>query len=515
MKILIGQTYHLRLDPKNWESTELFPPLGSLYAASILRESGHDITFSDSMIAESPAVWADAVNKTTPALALLYEDNFNYLTKMCLLNMRDAAEGMIAAAKQAGALVVVAGSDASDVPDAYLGFGADVVINGEGDVTIEELISSIDQHGLAQLGEIEGITYRNDAGEVAHTKKRRVLKDIDSLPMPAWDLVDLDKYRKRWLEKRSMFALNVASSRGCPFHCNWCAKPIWGRRYNTRSPDKIADEFKLLATLAQPDRIWIMDDIFAMKPRWARAFSEALKARDVHIPFKCLSRADLLLREGEVAALADAGCQELWIGAESGSQKILDAMEKGTSLAQIDEASQSLKQHGIAVGYFLQYGYPGEGWKDIKQTFSLLKRNLPDVIGISVSYPLPGTPFHERVLDQLGEKRNWKDADDLDLMYQGPFKNAFYRVLHHYTHRLARFYRGMATPLRRTEGGGVSIAKTGRWALGTTRALLHLAMLWPVLHFHRLTSKPGVQLVEPTLKRSSAGLQAINIESED
>ena len=511
MKTLIGQAYHLHLDPKNWSNMELFPPLGSLYAAAVLREAGHEVHFSDSMIAESTDVWEAALEAEKPQLAVLYEDNFNYLTKMCLLNMRDAAQVMIEAAKKTGAVVIVAGSDASDVPEIYLGFGADVVINGEGEITLEQLVATLEQDGLQNIQDIEGITFYGADGAVIKTPKRRSLRDIDSLPMPAWDLIDLSRYRVKWKAHHGRFELNIATSRGCPFHCNWCAKPIWGRAYNARSPEKIADEFAMLAKQGNPDRIWVMDDIFAMKPGWARSFANALNDRDLRLPFKCLSRADLLLRKGEVEALADAGCQELWIGAESGSQKILDAMEKGTSLQQIDDATTLLKQHGIRVGFFLQYGYPGETWADIKQTFGLLRRNLPDVIGISVSYPLPGTPFHDRVLDQLGSKKNWQHADDLDLMYRGPFKTSFYRVLHRFTHRLARYQRGTATPIQRDNAGKINQRATLREAAGTLRALVYMVPLWAQLHVLRLTSKPGVTPIDPKLSRAAAGLGAVDL----
>lgn len=511
MKILIGQAYHLRLDPKNWESLELYPPLGSLYAASVLRADGHEVVFSDSMIAEGPGVWAGAVAREIPGIALIYEDNFNYLTKMCLLNMREAAKDMIAAARAQGAVVVVAGSDASDAPETYLEFGADVVIIGEGEATLEELVARLATGGLDRLDDIEGIVFSTPDGP-HRTPKRRVIRNIDALPPPAWDLVDMDRYRRLRRERGKRFEMNVATSRGCPFHCNWCAKPIWGRIYHARSPEQIADDFATLKQLANPERIWIMDDIFAMKPGWARKFSDALDARDARIPFKCLSRADLLLRPGEIAALADAGCVELWLGAESGSQTILDAMEKGTDIAEIDDATRALRKHGIKVGYFLQYGYPGEGWPEIRQTFALLKRNLPDSLGISVSYPLPGTPFHERVLDKLGSKRNWTDSDDLDLMYRGPFNHRFYRVLHRYTHILVRWHKGLAKPLERTASGGIDWPGSLRRQAGTVRALVKLAAMAPVLHFHRLTSARGMDRLEPDLSRADAGLDRVSLD---
>lgn len=515
MKILIGQAYHLKLDPKNWQSLELYPPLGSLYAASVLRADGHDVAFSDSMIAEGPAVWAEALAQASPELAVIYEDNFNYLTKMCLLNMRDAAKEMIGAAKARGIHVIVAGSDASDVPETYLDFGADVVIIGEGEATLEELVSRIGESGLERLDDIEGIVFAtgpDSKGRPHRTPKRRVIRNIDALPAPAWDLIDMDKYRRMRRAHGKRFELNVATSRGCPFHCNWCAKPIWGRIYHARSPAQIADEFATLKATASPERIWVMDDIFAMKPGWARAFCEALDARDARIPFKCLSRADLLLRPGEIEALADAGCAELWLGAESGSQTILDAMEKGTDIADIDAATRALRDHGIDVGFFLQYGYPGEGWPEIRETFALLKRNLPDALGISVSYPLPGTAFYDRVLDRLGTKRNWTDSDDLDLMYRGPFNRHFYRVLHRYTHLLVRWHKGRAAPLKRGAGGQIDWPGSLRRVAGTARAGVKMALLTPVLHFHRLTSGRGMDALEPARSRADAGIDNISLK---
>jgi anaerobic magnesium-protoporphyrin IX monomethyl ester cyclase len=229
--------------------------------------------------------------------------------------------------------------------------------------------------------------------------------------------------------------MNMVTTRGCPFHCNWCAKPIWGQRYHSRSPENAAAEMKWLKEAYHPDHIWFADDILGLKPGWLPRFADALHARGCQIPFKCLSRADLLTREGEVDALARAGAQTVWMGAESGSQPILDAMDKGTRIEQIHEAARRLKRAGIHVGFFLQFGYPGETRADIERTIQLVRDADPDDIGISVSYPMPGTKFYEAVRAQLGEKQNWRDSDDLAMLYQGPFSTEFYRKLHSVVHR--------------------------------------------------------------------------------
>jgi radical SAM superfamily enzyme YgiQ (UPF0313 family) len=166
-----------------------------------------------------------------------------------------------------------------------------------------------------------------------------------------------------------------------------------------------------------------------------------------------------LLRGNDAGDLKRAGCQTVWIGAESGSQKILNAMEKGTQVEQIREASRRLHEAGIAVGFFLQFGYPGETRADIEQTLQMVRDCRPDDIGMSVSYPLPGTPFFERVKEQLGKKQNWLDSADLAMMYQGPFTTAFYRQLHTVLHkefRARKTWEGI-------RGGRPASGTRGKW----------------------------------------------------
>jgi anaerobic magnesium-protoporphyrin IX monomethyl ester cyclase len=229
--------------------------------------------------------------------------------------------------------------------------------------------------------------------------------------------------------------MNIASTRGCPYHCNWCAKPIWGQRYNVRSPENVVDEIATIVERFHPDHFWFVDDIFGLKQGWIRRFAELVRERGLELRFKSLSRADLLLRPGEVEALRDAGCEIVWIGAESGSQAILDAMEKGTKVAQIEAAAAKLKAAGVKVGFFLQFGYPGETLDDIEETFRMIRRCSPDDIGMSVSYPLPGTKFYRSVEDQLGQTRNWKDSNDFAMLYSGPYPTRFYRQLHPVLHK--------------------------------------------------------------------------------
>lgn len=440
-KALFGQSYYLRFDPKLWRAMQPYPPLGTLYAAAYIREKGYEVALFDAMLAESEEEWAKSLDEHKPSYAVIYEDNFNYLSKMCLLRMREAAFTMIRMARQRGCVVVLCGADVTDHYDKYLEQGADYCILGEGEETLAELLDQLSAG--KEPGNIPGIVSRVSYPVPLTPSRRPDIKNLDGLPFPAWDLVDIQKYKKIWYEKHGYFSMNMVTTRGCPYHCNWCAKPIWGQRYNSRSPENVAAEMKWLKDNFAPDHIWFADDIFGLKPNWVERFADLLMENDAVISFKCLKRADLVTEE-TAAALAKAGCKIVWVGAESGSQRILDAMDKGDKVEDIYRAAERLHANGIQVGFFLQFGYPGETWDDVQLTLKMARECMPDDIGVSVSYPLPGTKFYERVKLELGEKQNWVDSDDLALLYRGPFPQEFYRILHgrvHHEFRLRKAWR--------------------------------------------------------------------------
>ena len=436
-QILLGQSYYLRFDPKLWGAMQPYPPLGTLYAASWLRQHGYEVALFDAMLAESETEWAVALDEHKPQYAILYEDNFNYLSKMCLLRMREAAFKMIEMTRNRGCTVILCGADATDHYAVYLEKGADFCLIGEGEETLIELLDHLSAG--KEANNIIGVA----TSHMSYVTRRPDITDLDKLPFPAWDLVDIAKYKKIWLERHGYFSMNLVTTRGCPYHCNWCAKPIWGQRYNSRSPENVVAEIKWLKETYAPDHIWFADDILGLKPKWIERFAELLQQTNASIPFKCLQRADLI-NEKTAVALKKAGCKTVWLGAESGSQKILDSMEKGDTVSDIYRAARLLHEQGIEVGFFLQFGYPGETWEDVQITLKMVRECSPDDIGISVSYPLPGTKFFERVKVELGEKQNWTDSQDLAMLYRGPFSTEFYRILHgrvHYEFRLRQALR--------------------------------------------------------------------------
>jgi anaerobic magnesium-protoporphyrin IX monomethyl ester cyclase len=270
---------------------------------------------------------------------------------------------------------------------------------------------------------------------------RAFVESLDALPFPAWDLVDVARYRAAWTPAHGRMSWNVVTTRGCPFHCNWCAKPLYGTRYAQRSPANVAREVRHLAETVNPDHLWFADDIFGLSPRWIESYAEALEREGVRIPFTMQSRVDLMTPSA-VAALRHAGAEEVWMGVESGAQKILDAMEKGTRVVQVRDATRLLRQHGIRAAWFLQLGYPGEKFEDILATRALLRDERPDDVGVSVAYPLPGTLFYERVKEQLGARTNWSDSDDLAMMFSGTYEGVFYKRVRDLFHEEVAAFSG-------------------------------------------------------------------------
>jgi anaerobic magnesium-protoporphyrin IX monomethyl ester cyclase len=436
LSILVGHSYFLRFDQKQWERAKPYPPLATLQVAARLRSAGHAVSLFDAMLAHGAADFDAQLGRDTPQIALLYEDNYNFLSKMCLSTMRAAACRMVASARRAGARVIVAGSDASDAPQAYLAAGAEVVLIGEGLTALGALLERLDSSARMPASELvaglSGVATMVENTVAAVNRKAPLLQD-SSAERPAWDLIDVERYRSLWRAAHGYFSLNIAASRGCSFRCNWCAKPIWGNRYLQRPAADVAAEMSYLKHTFNPDHIWFADDIFGFRVDWVTEFAGAVHAAHGSLPFTIQTRADLV-SDAMARALKEAQCREVWLGAESGSQKILDAMNKGTQVEDIPVARARLGAQNIRVGLFIQLGYLGEELHDILATRSLVERARPDDIGVSVSYPLPGTKFYELVRDQLRGKTHWQESNDLEMMFEGTYASDFYRAIRDLLH---------------------------------------------------------------------------------
>jgi anaerobic magnesium-protoporphyrin IX monomethyl ester cyclase len=440
--VLLAHSFYLGRDAKQLERQKPYPPLTTMLAAAMLRQARQRVALFDATFQHGVAAFEDTLDRLAPSVLLLIEDNFNFLTKMCTENRREDAVAMIHAARARGWRIAVNSPDAVDNPLVYLEAGADAVLTGEGEFTAEEFVCAV-QAG-ADLSPIAGLILADGCGGVRRTPVRLPPRDLDALPFPAWDLIDVESYRRSWLARHGYLSWNAAASRGCPYACNWCAKPTFGRRYNQRSPASVAEELYRLKQTIRPDHLWFADDIFGMTEEWIREFADEVVRRDAAIPFMIQSRVNLITRP-VAAALRAAGAQEVWLGVESGSQRVLDAMDKGSHVDTARVATRNLKREGIRACWFLQLGYPPEDWNDILLTRDLVREEAPDDIGVSVAYPLPGTVFHERFAASLGRRRNWRDTDELAMLFQGTFDTAFYRQVRNALH--------LDVDLRRTDEG--------------------------------------------------------------
>jgi len=483
-RILFAHAHVLRNDTKQHAIGKPYPPLATLLAAAHARALGHDVSLYDPTLDVDTRAFSGTVDRERPDVVVIYDDSFNWFTKMCLSRMRIEALRMIAEVSSRGLPVIVAGHDSADDPESYLRAGATFVVLGEGEITLGELLGEIVRQprgpwapGRSPALSIPGLALI-DRGLLRRTSPRKLLQDLDLLPLPAWDLVDIGRYRSFWRQRHGYFSLNLVTTRGCPYLCNWCAKPTYGNTYHCRSPAGVVAEMRLLRDRYAPDHVWFCDDILGLKSRWLVAWADAVTAAGLETPFLCQTRADLMTEEN-VRALKRAGAREAWLGAESGSQRILDAMSKGITVQQTRDAVMRLRRAGISVGLFLQFGYGDEGWDEVQATRSMVRQLVPDDIGISVSYPLPGTRYHETMSARMGEKRNWIQSNDLDPLIPGRFSAGFYRTLSSLVHAELRVVRGahelaslVRHPLRRGNrrvGKAADLRHAGRWLLGRVK----------------------------------------------
>ncbi|MCK6527275.1 B12-binding domain-containing radical SAM protein [Myxococcota bacterium] len=445
-EVLVAHNSFLAHDPAEREAMRPWTPLGPLYAAAALRAAGHGVRFWDATFARDEGEFGAAVGR--PRVVVLIADPFNVPQKMCLRRPRRAAFAMVEAARGAGARVVVGGPDAASHPEEYLRAGAHLVVPGEAEAALVELVPRL---AAGEDGrDVAGVGWLDEAGAYARGPERARASPLESLPHPARDLVDMDRYLSTWRDRHGVAVTNLVASRGCPFQCNWCAKPVFGRRYTLRAAADVVDEVRTLKEVYGAERLWYADELFGLDRHWLRSLREGLVAAGVVVPYEAVSRVDIV-DDAVARDLRDSGCTSVWVGAESGSQRVLDAMEKGTTVEAIAAARRALGAAGIEVGFFLQFGYPGEGMEDIDRTIRMVRDARPDRIGISVSLPLPGTPFYERVRHQDRVPRGWEHSMECELLHDATYGPDFYKVLRRLVHKdfaLARTRAALVDDLR-------------------------------------------------------------------
>jgi anaerobic magnesium-protoporphyrin IX monomethyl ester cyclase len=412
MDILLAHGYFLKNDPHEMKVMKPYAPLGVLYISAYLKERGFSVGVFDSTFS-SLEDFDSLLQNEKPSIVGLYT---TLMTKPDILKM-------IRLCKAAGAWVVLGGPEPPHYAEEYLKRGADVVVIGEGEAALEELIPLLIQG--KPLDEVTGIAFLDDSGAIIRTPPRLLLPNLDALPMPDREAIDLEQYLNAWKTNHGASSLNLVAARGCPYTCTWCSHSVYGESHRRTSPQKMADEALWLVERYQPDQFWYVDDVFTINHRWLRDYAAELKKRGVHVPFECISRADRLSEE-IIDLLAEMGCKRLWIGSESGSQPILDAMQRKTDVSSVQQMTHALRKRGIETGMFIMIGYEGETPADLAATVDHLKAADPELFLTTVAYPIKGTAYYETVRDRVIEPGPWEAYTDRDLTVAGRHSRRYY-----------------------------------------------------------------------------------------
>jgi anaerobic magnesium-protoporphyrin IX monomethyl ester cyclase len=415
MDILLTHGYYLYADAHEKEVMRPYPPLGILYIAGHLREQGFAVDLFDTTFS-SMDDFAAAIAREKPPIVGIY----------CNMMTRRNVVKMIPICKQHGATVILGGPDPANYPENYLAHGADIVVIGEGEMTLSELIPHITKHGLNQLEAVHGIVFRQDEAAFHRTPARAYIDDLDAQPNPARDLIDIPQYMHIWKTNHGQSSVSLITARGCPYKCKWCSHAVFGYTHRRRSPQHVVDEVAQIKATYNPDLLWYADDVFTINHRWLYAYAEELTRRGLHTPFETISREDRL-NEDVIKTLADMGCYRIWIGAESGSQRILDAMARRTNVERVIDMVHMLQKYGIQAGMFIMLGYKDEEEQDLIATVDTLKRANPDIFLTTVAYPIAGTKYFEEVADNVIPLKAWAQGSDADYTVAGRRSRQYYR----------------------------------------------------------------------------------------
>ena len=392
-----------------------YPPLGILYICSHLRQKGLNAEVFDSTFSSRQQL-RDLLKQGPPSIIGIYA---NLMTRSNVVEI-------LGVAKELGWQTLVGGPEPGAYVNEYLAAGADVVVIGEGELTLEELVPALQSHRLEKLHEIDGIAFQGQHGEVVRTKPREQIKDIDAQPWPAREVIDMARYVEVWREHHGMGSVSLITARGCPYHCRWCSHEVFGKTHRRRKPASVADELEWLIGRYHPQMAWMADDVFTIHHGWLFQYAAEIKQRGLKLPFECISRADRL-NPKVVETLAEMGCFRVWIGSESGSQRILDAMERGVTVEEVQTAVALCRSAGIQTGMFLMWGYEGEELSDIEATVEHVKRTDPDIFFTTVAYPIKGTPYFSEVADRVENLQRWKESSDREFRIRNRHSRQFYK----------------------------------------------------------------------------------------
>lgn len=418
MKIILTHAYFLRDDPAELKVMKPYFPLGLLYLSAWLKKDGfpnevYDPTFRD----------MDGMKKhldqQKPEIIAIYS------TLMTKPNVLKILAHIRHFKDQGSVKVIVGGPDTRYNAENYLQYGADVVIPGEGEQTLSETVRIFAEQKFRELQNIKGIVYKTKEGKMIKNADRSFLPS-EEWPFPARDSMGQPEYLKSWKEAHGYSSMTISTMRGCPYACYWCSKSVFGNTYRRRSPALVVEEIRKIKSGYNPDQLWFTDDVFTISHQWLRQFSDELTKNHVSIQYECISRSDCLDEE-TLELLKNSGCKKLWIGAESGSQKVIDLMNRKIDIGQTISVINQARTKGIPTGAFLMLGYPGEKKSDIFRTAGYLKRACPEEVTVALAYPIKGTRFYEDIESTFIEPFEWQKQTEKQIRFKKSYSDRFYR----------------------------------------------------------------------------------------
>lgn len=422
MKVVLTHGYFLHEDLSELRIMKPYPPLGILYVSAYLKENGVDNKIFDTTFSSKQDLNKFLIDERPDIIAI-------YVNLMTKLNVLEIIRFIKSADSIKNAKVILGGPEVRYNASDLLENGADFVVIGEGEEASLELITKIMQNSDHDFKLISGIGFKDEQGNIIFNPERSLISDINTLPFPNRNGIDLTKYQDAWKKHHGQNAISVSTMRGCPYTCKWCSRAVYGLTYRRRSPDKVIEELRMIKEDYDPDTIWFVDDVFTISHKWLSAFMEELKKNNLKIKFECITRADRM-NEEVIKTLKESGCFRVWIGAESGSQRIIDAMDRRVKVEQVSEMINLSRKYGIEAGTFIMLGYPGETEKDIEETITHLKKSNPNHFTITVAYPIKGTEFFQEIeTNQLGTFQWEKNTDrERDFIRTYPRKYYDYAV---------------------------------------------------------------------------------------
>lgn len=413
MRIVLTHAYFLHEDSKERQIMRPYPPLGLLYISAWLKRAGYTPVVVDSTFSERRR-WVQEIRSERPQLVACYA---NLMTKVPLLELLKELRMHLPET-----IFVVGGPDVSYNVRNYLEAGFDFAITGEGEQSLQELVETLASGN--RFPQLAGVSYLKNNMLITPSEERSKLKELAELPFPDRDAIPIGNYLSVWKEHHGMRTLNISTQRGCPYTCKWCSTAVYGQSYRRNSPQRVAEEILHLKEKYQVEALWFVDDVFTVSHKWLSALHAEFQKRQLVIPFECITRAERL-NDLILTQLKEMGCFRIWIGAESGSQRVIDRMDRRVDVKIVQQMIRRTQELGMEAGTFLMVGYPGETHEDIRKTMHHLRAAQPSLVTITRAYPIKGTALYHEVEGQL-ELPDWVSSTDREIRLPVLYSDRYY-----------------------------------------------------------------------------------------